>query len=141
MRIKNKFAVSFAKMVKETEALGGICKEITIDPTEAWEILNEIRTMPKDGSPFRVSNTAKTTELTQLQAKSLVYNGAQPISKDDAKEIITSMMAGHLQITFNDIPLRVVQKPKVPSLRDVPKNVPKKSKKSLCSWLRGLWEY
>lgn len=102
MRLKNKYEVTFIKMIKETKKDKGIPDEIAIDGHEAWDILNEIRALKRDC--YVIVPTEEYDPRFELKS-------TDKLERDEAQPIVTKWYQGMFEIYFkfegDEIPLVV----------------------------------
>lgn len=102
MHIKNKYEVSFTELINETEKKKGIPKEITIEPMEAWGILNEIRSGSSQKFEIKILRDGDNFSLYNRLRRGGDHTA------DEANELLRMWHAGEFSIYFDGIPLRVV---------------------------------
>jgi hypothetical protein len=102
MHLKNKYEVSFRELINETEKKKGIPKEITVEPMEAWGILNEIRSASSPSFDIKVLK-----EHDSFSLYSRLRRGDDHTA-DEANELIRMWHNGDFAVYFDNIPLRVV---------------------------------
>lgn len=105
MRLKNKYEVSFIKMIKEAKKDKGIPDEIAINGHEAWDVLNEIRALKHDC--YIVGSTSEYDPRFELK-------DSGKLERKDAQALVTKWYQGKFDICFKyegaEIPLVVEPK-------------------------------
>ena len=104
LQIKNKYEVSFIKLIKESKEDGGIPDRIQINGREAWEILNEIRA---------VGSGAFVIEPTdEYDPQFLLKSSKERIDQDVAEDLVTRWWRKQFSVIFKNkadkIPVEVV---------------------------------
>ena len=105
LQIKNKYEVTFNKLIKESRADNGIPDYIEVNGREAWDILNEIG---------RVGSDAWVINPTDEYDPKFVINAnkGSVIPFDTAEELVTKWWKKEFAVIFkiqkDDIPIIVV---------------------------------
>lgn len=112
MHVKNKYALTFSKMIRETENEKGVCDNITVSPNEAWGILNEMVNCMADWQMIPIDP---------------LQNRIGPFDIKEAEKIILEWLKGDYSVRYCGLPVLVVrEKPNVPTPKGSipPKDMP-----------------
>ena len=106
--IKNKYEVSFRKLVRESRTDGGIPDVIHVNGKEAWDILNEIRAVGLQGFEIEAGD--------EYDPKFILKASKEKIEKDAATDIVKRWWLKDFGVLFldgdNKIPIHVIHQPK-----------------------------
>lgn len=99
LQIKNKYQVSFIKLIKETKAEGGVPDVIQVNGKEGWDILNEIRLVGNKG--FEVEGGE------EYDPQFILKSSEEPIEKDKAQDLVTRWWKKEFKVFFKDVKERI----------------------------------
>lgn len=121
LQIKNKYEVSFRKLIRESGTDGGIPDVIQVSGKEAWDILNEIRECGQRG--FVVKVTGKYDPNFMLKSTK------EKLDKETAQDLVNRWWKKEYEILFkhikDKIPVVVINtKPPAPP-KELPAEVDK----------------
>jgi hypothetical protein len=107
MKIKNKYEVSFAKLVEQTKKEGGLPKEIVISIKEAQEIIDEMGAS-SGGKPDTSFQVSFPTDQYNFRVSRLIWEGE--LTPDQVLEVLNAWYKNEFVITFDKIPVRIERK-------------------------------
>ncbi len=119
LKIKNKFEVSFRKLIKESATDGGIPDVIEVNGREGWEILNEIRLVGSGG--FEIELTG------HYDPNFLLKSTKERLDKETATDLVTRWWKGEFKVVFkhqkDKIPVNVVNESPSPKPKGPPNQI------------------
>lgn len=111
MHIKNKYEVAFRQMIKECSDKHAIPDFIEISPKEAWEILLEMQHTGSRDTSFKVEDLRSTNNFLQTDFHFTIF-GRSTVDEKTARELITEWIKGNMGVSFRQVPLKVIFKPR-----------------------------
>lgn len=120
MHIHNKFEVTLKELVAETKKKGGKPKSLTVDPKEAWGILNEMRAAGRGNGSFELTFAG----IDRIVPYQTIYRGAGEFTAEEANDLIKQWIRGEYGVLYDGIPINVKVPPKKPDVPDVTVQAP-----------------
>ena len=108
IRLKNKYQLALQKMVQDCENKGGIPDYIEVIPGEAWDILKEMQACKSKKAKYEAKYSLAGAEDVRFQ----IY-GSSPIDIEMANVLVRRWMKEEFIVSYDEIPIKVVQKKKV----------------------------
>jgi len=110
LQIKNKYEVTFKKLISESRGAGGVPDLLQVNGKEAWDILNEMRLVGMHG--FEVEAT------DEYDPNFMLRSSKDKLDKETATDLVTRWWKKEFKVNFLDdhkrrIPIEVISKPTV----------------------------